>query len=101
MYTEDLYGKTMLNLDGMRILINGNLSGKFYESEIVTVEATLVERVGYFEKSDQNITLTSELWMAETDDVKLASEKDYYYLEIFYYPATAPDMDLIIHHSLY
>jgi len=81
-YTEDLYGKTMLNLDGMRILINGNLSGKFYESEIVTVEATLVERVGYFEKSDQNITLTSELWMAETDDVKLASEKDYYYFAL-------------------
>ena len=41
-YTEDLYGKTMLNVDGMRILVNGNLSGEFFESEIVTIRAHLV-----------------------------------------------------------
>ena len=78
-YSEELYGKTMLNVSGMRILVNGNLDGEFYESEIVTVEATLVERLEYYDKNDQNITLNSKIWVAEPDDVKLASEKDYYY----------------------
>ena len=78
-YSEELYGKTMLNVSGMRILVNGNLDGEFYESEIVTVETKLVERIEYYDKSGQNITLTSEVWVAEPDDVKLASEKDYYY----------------------
>ena len=81
-YSEELYGKTMLNVSGMRILVNGNLDGKFYESEIVTVEATLVERLEYYDKNDQNITLNSEIWVAEPDDVKLASEKDYYYFAL-------------------
>ena len=81
-YSEELYGKTMLNVSGMRILVNGNLDGKFYESEIVTVEATLVERLEYYDKNDQNITLNSEIWVAEPNDVKLASEKDYYYFAL-------------------
>ena len=81
-YSEELYGKTMLNVSGMRILVNGNLDGEFYESEIVTVEATLVERLEYYDKNDQNITLNSEIWVAEPDDVKLASEKDYYYFAL-------------------
>ena len=59
-YTEDLYGKTMLNIDGMRILVNGNLSGKFFESEIVTVKAHLVKNVTTFKNGGQDTTLFRE-----------------------------------------
>jgi len=78
-YTEDLYGKTMLNIDGMRILVNGNLSGQFFESEIVTVKAHLVKNVTTFKNGEQDTTLFREGWEAEPEDIKLASETDYYF----------------------
>ena len=41
-YSEDLYGKTMLNVSGMRILVNDDLSKKFFVSEIITIKACLL-----------------------------------------------------------
>ena len=81
-YTEDLYGKTMLNVGGMRILVNGNLSGEFFESEIVTVRAQLVKNVTTFKNGGQDTTLFREGWEAEPEDVELASEVDYYFFGI-------------------
>ena len=37
-YSEDLYGKTMLNVSGMRILVNDDLSEKFFVSEIIIIK---------------------------------------------------------------
>ncbi|MDC0526610.1 hypothetical protein OAO35_01515, partial [Euryarchaeota archaeon] len=78
-YDEDLYGKTMLNLSGMRILINGDLSGEFFESEIVTVKAYIVENTSYYSENGQNITLNREGWEALPEDIHLASDTDYYF----------------------
>ena len=81
-YSEESYNKCMINLNGIRILVNGSLDGKFYESEIVTVEATLVERNFSYEKNNVDMALKSQIWEAEIDDIKLADEKDYYYFGI-------------------
>jgi ABC-2 type transport system permease protein len=81
-YSEDSYRKSMINLNGMRILVNGSLDGKFYESEVVTVEATLVERNFNYERNNADIDLKSQIWEAEIDDITLADEKDYYFFGI-------------------
>ena len=81
-YSEDSYSKSMINLNGMRILVNGSLDGKFYESEVVTVEATLVERNFNYERNNADIDLKSQIWEAEIDDITLADEKDYYFFGI-------------------
>ena len=81
-YSEDSYRKSMINLNGMRILVNGSLDGKFYESEVVTVEATLIERNFYYERNNADIDLKSQIWEAEIDDITLADEKDYYFFGI-------------------
>ena len=81
-YTEDLHGKTMINIDGMRILVNGNLSGKFFVSEIITIEAVLIQNTSYFVKNEENITLVREGWVAEPENIHLASEKDYYFFTL-------------------
>jgi len=81
-YSEDSYRKSMINLNGMRILVNGSLDGKFYESEVVTVEATLVERNFNYERNNADIALKSQIWEAEIDDITLADEKDYYFFGI-------------------
>jgi len=78
-YEEDLYGKTMINVDGMRILVHGNLSGKYFVSEIITIEAKLIQNTSSFEKNGENITLIREGWEANPEDIQLASEKDYYF----------------------
>jgi ABC-type transport system involved in multi-copper enzyme maturation permease subunit len=81
-YTDDLYGKTMLNVDGMRILVNGDLSGKFFESEIITIKAHLVQNNTTFQNGQQNVMVIREGWEAEPDDIKLADETDYYFFGI-------------------
>tara|TARA_B100000965_G_scaffold130795_1_gene109030 strand:- start:312 stop:1799 length:1488 start_codon:yes stop_codon:yes gene_type:complete len=81
-YSEEIYQKCIISLDGMRILINGSLEGKFYESEIVTVNAKLVEREYTYEKSGATISLTSQIWEAEVNDIELAEKVDYYYFAI-------------------
>jgi len=81
-YSEDSYSKCMINLNGMRILVNGSLEGKFYESEVVTVEATLIERSFNYERNNANIDLKSQIWEAEIDDIALADEKDYYFFGV-------------------
>ena len=81
-YSEDSYSKSMINLNGMRILVNGSLDGKFYESEVVTVEATLVERNFNYERNNADIDLKSQIWEAEIDDITMAGEKDYYFFGI-------------------
>ena len=78
-YNNGTYSKCMISLDGMRILINGSLDGKFYESEIVTVEATLIERDFKYEKNNADISLRSQIWEAEIDNIQLADERDYYF----------------------
>lgn len=78
-YSEDLYRKCMIDLNGMRILINGSLDGKFYESEIVTVEATLKERIFSYERNSGDKELTSQIWEAEISDIQLADKTDYYF----------------------
>lgn len=81
-YSEDSYSKCMINLNGMRILVNGSLEGKFYENEVVTVEATLIERSFNYERNNANIDLKSQIWEAEIDDIALADEKDYYFFGV-------------------
>ena len=77
-YTEDLYGKTMLNVGGMRILVNGDLSGEFFESEIITIRAHLVENTTTFQNPN-DVILIREGWEAEPEDIQLASDTDYYF----------------------
>ena len=78
-YSEDLYGKTMLNVSGMRILVNDDLSKKFFVSEIITIKATLVSNISTFDNNGQIITLEREGWVADSDDIKLSSSKDNYF----------------------
>ncbi len=79
-YSEEIYTKNMIRLNGgIKILVNGSLSGKFYESEIVTVEAILSERVFTYEEDNTDIIVKSEIWEAEIEDIKLADGKDYYF----------------------
>ena len=81
-YSEDLHGKTMINIDGMRILVDGNLSGQFFVSEVVVIEAELITNTSYFEKSNENITLVREGWVAKPENIELASDTDYYFFTI-------------------
>ncbi|MEE3208071.1 MAG: hypothetical protein VX239_03965, partial [Candidatus Thermoplasmatota archaeon] len=41
-YNESLYDSTILRLEGLPILVHGNLSGEFFANEIVTVRAQMV-----------------------------------------------------------
>ena len=81
-YSENSYKKCMISLNGMRILINGSLDGKFYKNEVVTVDAVLVERTFTYEKNGANIELESQIWEAEINDITLADERDYYFFSI-------------------
>ena len=47
-YKEDLYGKTMLNVGGMRILVNGSLGGEFFESFGILSDSLLFSRISSF-----------------------------------------------------
>ena len=78
-YSEDLYGKTMLNVSGMRILVNDDLSKKFFVSEIITIKATLISNISTFDNNGELISLEREGWVAETDDIQLSSAKDNYF----------------------
>ncbi len=78
-YSEELYGKTMLNVSGMRILVNDDLSKKFFVSEVITIKATLVSNISTFDNNGQLISLEREGWVAETEDISLSSTKDNYF----------------------
>ncbi|MDC0161268.1 ABC transporter permease [Marine Group III euryarchaeote] len=78
-YSKDLIGKTMLNVSGIRILVNDDLSKKFFESEIITIKATLVSNISTFENNGEVITLEREGWVAKTEDINLSSSKDNYF----------------------
>ena len=78
-YNEEIYSKCMISLNGMRILVNGSLDGKFYQSEIVTVDAVLVERNFTYERNGAIIELESQIWEAEINDITLSDEVDYYF----------------------
>ena len=75
-YTEDLYGKTMLNLSGMPILIHGNVSGQFFANEIVTIRATKVNDTTNFTLNGENMTLIRQGWEAQPEDIALVSQVD-------------------------
>ena len=78
-YSEDLYGKTMLNVSGMRILVDDDLSKKYFVSEIITIKATLVSNISTFDNNGELISLEREGWVAQTDDINLSSTKDNYF----------------------
>ena len=78
-YSNDLQGKTMLNISGLRILVNGDLTNEFFVSEIVTIKATLVNNISTFVVNEDTITLEREGWIAEPEDIELASKKDKYF----------------------
>ena len=78
-YSESLYGKTMLNVSGMRILVNDDLSKKFFVSEIITIKATLKSNISTFDNNGELISLEREGWVAEADDINLSSAKDNYF----------------------
>jgi len=78
-YSEDLYDKTMLNVSGMRILVNDDLSKKFFVSEIITIKATLESNTSTFDNNGQLITLQREGWVAEAEDINLSSSKDNFF----------------------
>ena len=78
-YSEDLYGKTMLNISGMRILVNDDLSKKFFVSEIITIKATLASNISTFDNNGEIVSLEREGWVADTDDISLSSTKDNYF----------------------
>ena len=78
-FSEDLVGKTMLNVSGMRILVNDDLSKKFFESEIITIKATLVSNISTFDNNGEIITLERAGWIAEAEDIDLSSSKDNYF----------------------
>ncbi|HJM17075.1 MAG TPA: ABC transporter permease subunit [Candidatus Poseidoniia archaeon] len=81
-YSEDTYKKCMISLNGMRILVNGSLEGKFYKNEVVTVDASLVEKNYIYERNGAAIKLESQIWEAEIDDIALADERDYYFFGV-------------------
>jgi len=63
----------------MRILVNDDLSKKFFVSEIITIKATLISNISTFDNNGELISLEREGWVAETDDIKLSSAKDNYF----------------------
>ena len=81
-YNENSYKKCMISLNGMRILVNGSLDGKFYKNEVVTVDAVLIERNFTYERNGATIELESQIWEAEINDITLADERDYYFFSI-------------------
>ena len=69
----------MLNVSGIRILVNDDLSKQFFVSEIITIKATLVSNVSTFDNNGEIITLVREGWVAEAEDINLSSSKDNYF----------------------
>ena len=77
-YTETLYGKTKLVIDGLPITVNGDLCNEFKQGEIVYISVKLNESVII---TEDNITVYQQSWEAERDDVKLSSHIDrWFYL---------------------
>ena len=81
-YTESLYGKTKLVIDGLPITVNGDLCNEFKQGEIVYVSAKLNESVVV---TEDNVTVYQGSWEAESIDVKLSSHIDrwFYLIELF------------------
>ena len=77
-YTETLYGKTKLVIDGLPVTVNGDLCNEFKQGEIVYISVKLNESVII---TEDNITVYQQSWEAERDDVKLSSHIDrWFYL---------------------
>ena len=81
-YTESLYGKTKLVIDGLPITVNGDLCNEFKQGEIVYVSAKLNESVVV---TEDNVTVYQGSWEAESIDVNLSSHIDrwFYLIELF------------------
>tara|TARA_B100000029_G_scaffold516056_1_gene626462 strand:+ start:3676 stop:5118 length:1443 start_codon:yes stop_codon:yes gene_type:complete len=81
-YTESLYGKTKLVIDGLPITVNGDLCNEFKQGEIVYISAKLNESIAI---TEDNVTVYQESWEAESIDVKLSSHIDrwFYLMELF------------------
>ena len=75
-YKESLYGSTILRLDGLPILIHGNLSGQFFANEIVTVRARMVWNSTDFISDGQNVSLVRQGWEADPRDIQLTAGVD-------------------------
>ena len=77
-YTETLYGKTKLVIDGLPVTVNGDLCNEFKQGEIVYISVKLNESVII---TEDNITVYQQSWEAERNDVKLSSHIDrWFYL---------------------
>ena len=77
-YTETLYGKTKLVIDGLPVTVNGDLCNEFKQGEIVYMSVKLNESVII---TEDNITVYQQSWEAERNDVKLSSHIDrWFYL---------------------
>ena len=55
---------------------------KFFVSEIIIIKATLVNNISTFNNNGEIVTLEREGWIAETDDINLASSKDNYFFSV-------------------
>ena len=75
-YEESLYGSTILRLDGLPILVHGNLSGQFFANEIVTVRARMVWNSTDFISDGQNVSLVRQGWEADPRDIQLTAGGD-------------------------
>ncbi len=77
-YNESLYGKTLLEIDGLPVIVNDDLTDKFQQGEIVYMSVKLNESVVV---TENNITVHQAKWEAEGSDVRLASHIDkWFYL---------------------
>ena len=81
-YTEALYGKTKLAIDGLPIIVNGDLCNEFKQGEVVYITVELKETIAV---TEDNVTVYGQNWEAKNSDVRLASHIDkwFYLIELF------------------
>ena len=85
-YTETLYGKTKLVIDGLPIMVDGDLCNEFKQGEVVYISAELKESIAV---TEENVTVYQQSWEAKSSDVRLASHIDrwFYLIELFIFAA--------------
>ena len=76
--TAALANRTLLWVDELPVLVNGNLTGWFYEGDTVTVRATLVSNItaNVLWNATTKVNLTAEGWVCDPEDVVLTSHVD-------------------------
>ena len=79
--TPALANRTLLWVGDLPILVNGNLTGRFYEGDTVTVRARLVTNftVNVLWNATTKVNLTAERWVCDPEDVVLTSHVDIWF----------------------